>query len=239
MKLRGQQENGYAMAVLLVAMGVMAVMMTVAMPVWHQAAQREKEAELVFRGQQYAHAIGLFQRKYASTPPPDLDVLVRERFLRKKYKDPITNADFVPIPASQAAAGAPGAQAGRGGTTAPGGQSVSVGINQPLTGGRGGIIGVTSASKDESIRIYNGATHYNEWRFVFVQATATPGAAAAGGRGAAGPAGRGQPGGQRGAPIGPGLGVPGGRGGRGPAEPTRGGGPGGGPNPPFPPGRGR
>src|SRR5712672_1121211 len=68
-------DSGYAMAVLLVAMGVMAVMMTVAMPVWRHLAQREKEEELIFRGQQYVRAIGRFERKYANTPPPTLDVL--------------------------------------------------------------------------------------------------------------------------------------------------------------------
>src|SRR5689334_15029727 len=72
--------RGYAMVALLVGMSILAVMMTVAMPVWRQAAQREKEAELVFRGQQYARAIGLFERKYANTPPPTLDVLVQEKF---------------------------------------------------------------------------------------------------------------------------------------------------------------
>ncbi len=45
------------MAVLLVGMSVMAVMLTVAMPVWKQTTQREKETELVFRGEQYARAI--------------------------------------------------------------------------------------------------------------------------------------------------------------------------------------
>src|SRR5262245_55478346 len=52
MKSAGQLENhrvlymperGYAMVALLVAMGVMAVMMTAAMPVWKQLSQREKE----------------------------------------------------------------------------------------------------------------------------------------------------------------------------------------------------
>src|SRR6476659_5813871 len=60
-------------------------------------ATREKEEELIFRGKQYARAIGLFQRKFANTPPPSIDVLVEQRFLRKKYKDPITNADFQPL----------------------------------------------------------------------------------------------------------------------------------------------
>ena len=44
------------MAALLVSLAVMAVLMSVAMPVWRHEAQREKEAELVFRGQQYVRA---------------------------------------------------------------------------------------------------------------------------------------------------------------------------------------
>jgi len=72
------------MAVLLTAMTIMAIMLTVAMPVWRQMEQREKEQELIFRGQQYARAIGLFERKYANTPPPTLDVLTQEHFRRKK-----------------------------------------------------------------------------------------------------------------------------------------------------------
>ena len=257
MKLQGQSESGYAMAVLLVAMSVMAIMLTVAMPVWKQMAQREKEQELIFRGQQYARAIGLFEQKYANTPPPTLDVLTRERFLRKKYKDPITNADFVPIPATQNAVGAPGSpQPGRGGADAPsipppGPQSTGI------AAGRGGIIGVTSSSKQASIRIYNGASHYNEWRFVYAPPAATPGAGGA--PGAAVPGARGGPPGPggspgRGGPPGPGGfpgrggppggpgGFPGpngrGPGGPGPAGPARGGS-GGAPEMPVFPGRGR
>ena len=89
------------MAALLVAMSIMAVMLTVAMPVWKQMTQREREEELVFRGMQYAHAIGMFQRKYANAYPPNLDVLLNEHFLRRKFKDPVTNDDFVPIVAGQ------------------------------------------------------------------------------------------------------------------------------------------
>jgi type II secretory pathway pseudopilin PulG len=87
-------ERGYAMAALLVAMAVMAIVLATALPVYQTVARREREAELVFRGEQYARAIGLFQRKYANALPPDVDVLVKERFLRKKYKDPITRGDF-------------------------------------------------------------------------------------------------------------------------------------------------
>jgi type II secretory pathway pseudopilin PulG len=210
MKLAGQaqRQNGYAMAALLVAMSIMAIMMTVAMPVWKQIAQREKEEELVFRGEQYARAIGLFQRKFANAAPPSFDVLVEQRFLRKKYKDPITNDAFVPIMQSQ---NAPGTTPGGGrGATAPGGQTPPTATAPPVAAGAapttaarpqpgsqsGGIMGVTSKSKDKSIRIYKGRSHYNEWQFVY---TAPAGGPGVGGIGAA-PGQRGQ--GQR--PGGPG-----------------------------------
>ena len=38
------------MAALLVSIAVMGILMSVALPAWRQAARREKEAELVFRG---------------------------------------------------------------------------------------------------------------------------------------------------------------------------------------------
>jgi len=214
MKLGGQaprasaRNSGYAMVALLVAMSIMAVMMTVAMPVWKQNVQREKEEELIFRGKQYMHAITLFGRKFANQQPPNLDVLVEQRFLRKKYKDPITNQDFDVIRANQAQPGAvqPGTVPGRGGSTGSasitnigaGGQASPQAagrgtspIGTPGAGPAGGITGVASKSKDKSIRIYNGRTHYNEWQFVYQPPQQTPGAGA------------------------PGVGVPGQRGGQG------------------------
>jgi type II secretory pathway pseudopilin PulG len=229
-EIRVGNDRGYAMAALLVAIGIMMVMMTVAMPVWKQAAQREKEEELVFRGQQYVHAIALFSRKYANAFPPNLNVLFEQRFLRKKYKDPITNDDFQPIPVGQqgtpgisgpAGSGqrqtGPGGRDSEGATTTgrdsgpgqTGGRSTSpttsgpaAGRGTPLTGGTGGIIGVVSKSKDKSIRLYNGRGHYNEWAFLYTAQMQAPGAGAPG---AVAP-------GQRGQPGAPGIGQPGQRG---------------------------
>ena len=45
------------MAALLVSLAVMSVLMSAALPAWRHQAQREKEAELVFRGEQYVRAI--------------------------------------------------------------------------------------------------------------------------------------------------------------------------------------
>ncbi|MGE3277183.1 MAG: hypothetical protein AB7O67_18875 [Vicinamibacterales bacterium] len=169
-------ESGYAMAALLVGLAVMAVLMTAALPVWTQAARREKETELVWRGEQYARALELFQRKFANAYPPSIDVLVEQKFLRKKYKDPITNDDFQPIYLNtNQVPGAPAGAARPGQATRP----AAGGATQPTrpggtTGGLGGtaggpIVGVTSKSDAASIRLYNGRGHYNEWQFVHVQ----------------------------------------------------------------------
>jgi type II secretory pathway pseudopilin PulG len=257
MSLRGQAASGYAMAALLVAMAVMAVLMSVALPVWRHEAQREKEEELIWRGQQYIRAIRLFQRR-TQTFPTSIDMLVQGRYLRKKYKDPITNEDFVPIPAAGAIPGQGGQPAGgRAGMPSPGGRSGtpaggfgsgsglssgstsgfgagsssgfgsgSAGSSSGFSAGTvpGGMIGVLSKSKDESIRLYQGRNHYNEWTFIFVNQQ--PGGPGGQGR-PGGPGGRGTPGppgsGGRGTPTpfgtgsgtfgGPGRGIgPGGRG---------------------------
>ena len=100
MHLAGQHERrarpdaGYAMAVLLAGIAIMGIVWTLVVPVWKQSVQREKEAELIFRAGQYARAVALYQRKYANAFPPSVDVLLREKFLRKKYKDPVTNGEF-------------------------------------------------------------------------------------------------------------------------------------------------
>src|SRR2546425_10444807 len=87
---RQKCEAGYAMAALLIAMSVMAILLTVALPSWKQTIQREREEELIFRGNQYARAIGAYQRKYANASPPSIDVLIDQHFLRKKFKDPVS-----------------------------------------------------------------------------------------------------------------------------------------------------
>jgi type II secretory pathway pseudopilin PulG len=233
MKLHGQSNQnrnraGYAMAALLVTLGVIAVLLTVAMPVWRQAAQREKEEELVFRGTQYVRAIGLFQKKYANTFPPSLDLLLQQKFLRKKYKDPMTaDGEFQLL--YQIGGATPG-QGGQQTATSAGQPAAGQGafatsdLSQPgfgAAGPRGGIVGVASKSTALSIRLYNGRNHYNEWQFVYTVPTRVPGGAPGvgqpglGGRGGRGGAGTGTgrgmgPGGGRGPGTGPG-------GGRGPA----------------------
>ena len=186
MGLRGQDdERGYAMAALLVTLAIMGILLTILMPVWRHEAQREKEAELVFRGEQYARAIALFKFKNANIQnalPPSIDFLVENRFLRKKYKDPMTkDGEFVPLSFGSQQPGIPGGQpqpgptqpgAGQRGLTPPNPIQPPGRSNTPLqpTGAgavAGGIAGVRSKSEETSIRSYRGATRYDQWLFTF------------------------------------------------------------------------
>jgi type II secretory pathway pseudopilin PulG len=210
MHLGGQAgQRGYAMAALLVSVSIMAILMTALLPVWKQQARREKEAELAFRGEQWARAIYLFNTKNGGQFPPSLDVLVQGRYIRKKFKDPMTaDGEWQPIflgqqpqqPGQQGRGTGPGAagSGGRGGGVPPAQNPGGFGAGQ----GSAGIATVQSKSKEASIRIYNGAGYYNQWQFRYN----------ARGRGGPGP-GNPQPGNpQRGGPGGPGIGGPGGRG---------------------------
>ena len=155
------RAHGYAMAALIVGISILAVMLGVALPLWHTAVRREREAELVFRGEQYVQAIRLFQRRYAGTFPPNIDVLVQQRFLRRRYQDPITRGDFQPLYADVGMEAASVRASGQ----AP----------APATPTRGGVIGVVSTSTDRSLRMYNGRGHYNEWTFVAVDVASQAG----------------------------------------------------------------
>jgi type II secretory pathway pseudopilin PulG len=176
-----ERDDGFAMAALLAAMTIMAIFLAMALPAWKTASQREKETELIFRGQQYARAIALFQRKYANTFPPNVDVLLNEHFLRKKFRDPMTeDGEFQVIFATQGASAQPGVA---GGTVPTQGQpqqrpatTIASAGTGTVAGAQGGIIGVASKSTDQSIRIFQAKDHYNEWVFVAQQVSARIGA---------------------------------------------------------------
>ena len=118
------------------------------------AMQREKEAELLFVGNQYREAIGAYFRK-EQTYPAELAVLLQDRrypmpvrHLRKLYRDPITgSADWALIKAPQ-----------------------------------GGIMGVHSKSERPPVktgnflprdRVFAEAKTYADWQFVHL-VTASP-----------------------------------------------------------------
>lgn len=197
-------EAGYAMAALLVAMTVMAIILTAAMPTWSQMIRREKEEELLFRGNQYARAINQYQRKFANASPATLDVLIEQRLLRKKFRDPFATdkeGEFQMLylntqgPASRGmgqtgarGTGARGAGPGQQQTGMGGLQAGSATGTTYSTQPAGGIVGVASKNTGVSIKVYKGKQRYNEWQFIGMEQSLQAGGPA----GAAGPGGTGR-----------------------------------------------
>ncbi|HSL18440.1 MAG TPA: hypothetical protein VLB51_11100 [Methylomirabilota bacterium] len=76
-----------------VIIAVMSIMMGVAVQTASFQMQREREAELIFRGQQYVEAIRLYKQKYGRYPMQLKELYeAKPRVIRKKWKDPITDS---------------------------------------------------------------------------------------------------------------------------------------------------
>jgi type II secretory pathway pseudopilin PulG len=84
--------RGYALITVMFMATLLLISLTAALPSVYQEGQREKEAELVFRGTQYARAIALFHRQFNRFPISVKELLQTNgiRFLRKAYPDPMS-----------------------------------------------------------------------------------------------------------------------------------------------------
>ena len=166
-----RRARGFTYLTVLFMVAILAGGLALIGEVWHTAAKREKEAELLFAGSQYRKAI---ERYYLLGPqrayPRSLEELVKdprkpstERYLRKLYLDPMTGKEFDLIKTPD-----------------------------------GGIVGVRSASEEAPLKIagfsardpgFQNAQKYSDWRFIHVAPTPAPGAKPApGGKPAATPA---------------------------------------------------
>lgn len=147
----GRREAGFTYAALLLAVAVVGIGLAAAGQSWSTAAQREREAELLFAGGEFRDAIRsyYFASPGAQRYPRRLEQLLEDerfpfprRHLRRLYRDPMTGKrDWVLI-------------------DAPG----------------GGIMGVHSRSQDNALKTANfaeanrdleGKVHYADWKFVF------------------------------------------------------------------------
>lgn len=142
--------RGFTYIGFLLAIVVMGILLSAASQVWHTAQKREREAQLLFAGNEYRRALA---RYYFSTPgnteryPRSLEHLVKDprypavrRHLRRLYPDPMT----------------------------PSGEWGLVMAGEL-------IMGVYSQSDDEPMKIagfafpdraFEGKTKYSEWVFV-------------------------------------------------------------------------
>lgn len=168
---RRSAEAGYSLVALMAAVTIMLFMMSAAVPTWRYVVNDDREEELLFRGGQIVDAIQGFQKRNGNALPPSLDVLVKGKYLRKLYKDPMSkdgkwrlvHQGEAVIPVGGGVGGGPSPPA----TTQPP-------ITQPPTTlppglVLGGIVGVASTSADKSIRVFNGRTRYDQWVFAVGQ----------------------------------------------------------------------
>jgi len=150
-----RRAAGFTYLAILFIVAIMGAGLALVSEVWHTAAMRDKEAELLYVGHQYRKAIERYHLAGPRQYPRTLEDLLKdprrpgtERYLRKLYPDPMTEKDFALV-----------------------------------RSGDDGIMGVRSISDEKPIKTANfrlrdagfeRAGKYSEWTFVF-----TPPAAAA------------------------------------------------------------
>ena len=92
-----RREDGYALMMVVFFTALMLVGAMVAAPRILQEGKREKEKEMIWRGQQYVRGVKLYYRKMGRFPT-SIDDLTKPktgslRFMRQAYKDPMNGED--------------------------------------------------------------------------------------------------------------------------------------------------
>ena len=163
------------------------IALTAAAPSIFTEGRREKEKELIFRGEQYAHAIYLFDLQFHRYPTSVKELLHTNdmSFLRQRFRDPMAangkwrfiHATANGVVTDSETLQQPGQQQGENGSTrgSPGGPgSSSFGNGMGASSGTSAfgnvegafIVGVASTSKQMSIMTFNNHDHYNHWEFI-------------------------------------------------------------------------
>ena len=95
MRARREGQRGFVLLALLFASAAIAIQVAVLLPRAAMQAQRVREERLIYRGEQYKRAIELYFRKHQKYPQEldDLEDTNGVRYLRRRYKDPLTGED--------------------------------------------------------------------------------------------------------------------------------------------------
>ncbi len=150
-----KKQTGFTYLTILFAIAIAGVVLAQSGIDWSQSSQREKERELLFVGNQYRQAIALY---YERTPgsikryPAKLEDLLTDsryatpqHYLRKLYRDPLTNQMWEIIRAPE------------GGIM--GVHSLS------------GATPIKSGNFNYLDRSFNGVTKYADWEFKYLPQT--------------------------------------------------------------------
>jgi type II secretory pathway pseudopilin PulG len=167
-RLPRTRAGGYALVALMATIAIMLLALSAAVPSWRYLMKDDREEELIFRGGEVADAIARYQRRNGNALPSSLDVLVKGKYLRRAYKDPMTKEGrwrFV-RPGEVLFGGTNPLQSAGSGSTS----TTTTTTTRPsafATSGTimGGFQGVASTSTEKSLRLFNGRSRYDEWLF--------------------------------------------------------------------------
>jgi type II secretory pathway pseudopilin PulG len=148
----GRRQRGFTYLAALFLVGIAGIGLAATAEIWSHARQREKEAELLWIGEQFRQAIGLYYQRTPGTVkryPERLEDLLEDkryvnvqRYLRRIYVDPMS------------------AKAEWGLVPAPGGGFMGV---YSQSGGK--PIRTASLPPDEGTAAH--AATYRDWRFTY------------------------------------------------------------------------
>jgi type II secretory pathway pseudopilin PulG len=190
---RLRKQRGYVLLTLLLSLSLLVIASAALAPAIAREINREREEELIHRGIQYRRAIHNFAKRTGRFPLTidELENTNGNRFLRKRYKDPMTGGDFRLLHMSDIAAtgsritpeasadentnaASPGLSpdSQRADSTTPdaGTAQPASAANAPQPGttfGGGVIYGVASRSQKKTIREFDHKNHYNQWLFFY------------------------------------------------------------------------
>jgi type II secretory pathway pseudopilin PulG len=143
-------ESGFTYIGLLIAVAIIGLLLTVVGQVWKTTAQRERETQLLWVGQQYRLAIASYYANGRGFPSALADLVQDERFpvpkhhLRRLYPDPMTGqADWTPV-------------------LTPDGQAI-MGIASSSNG-----VPIKRKGFDVNDAIFEDADCYCAWQFVYM-----------------------------------------------------------------------
>jgi type II secretory pathway pseudopilin PulG len=93
---RPRPDRGYILITLILFVALIAIAAVIMAPVIAFQVKRDREEELIHRGVQYSRAMKHFIKKFGRYPTriEELENTNQVRFLRRRYKDPITGKDF-------------------------------------------------------------------------------------------------------------------------------------------------
>jgi type II secretory pathway pseudopilin PulG len=92
---QSRNQKGYLLLSIMLMMTVMLIALSIELPRIGQQIKRDKEEELIHRGNEYARAVRKFYRKFGRYPLSieQLENTNNMRFLRKRFTDPMTGKD--------------------------------------------------------------------------------------------------------------------------------------------------